>query len=65
MGYVSGGLLGRHSCSMPRERKFEEPGRQLGPFRTQIRLSQRPLYVCMLDSDQEAPEEVQGLIHPG
>ena len=34
LGYVSGGLLGRH-----RELEFEEPGRQEGPFNTQFFLS--------------------------
>ena len=57
-----GGLLGRHGRSMPREMDFEEPGRQEEPFRTQLRLNRHPMYVCMLGSDLEAPEEVQGLI---
>ena len=55
--YVSGGLLGRHSRSMPRELDFEEPGRQEGPFRTQLRLSRHPLYVYVLDLDPKALEE--------
>ena len=36
--YVSGGLLGRNSSSMPRALDFEEPERQEGPFRTQLLL---------------------------
>ena len=47
---------------MPREVDFEEPGRQEGQFRTQLWLSRHPMYVCVLGSDLEAPEEVQGLI---
>ena len=47
---------------MPREVDFEEPGRQEGPFHTQLWLSRHPMYVCVLGSDLEAPEEVQGLI---
>ena len=62
LGYVSGGLLGRHGCSAPRELDFEEPGCQEGPFRTQLRLNRHTMYVCVLGSDPEAPEEVQGLI---
>ena len=30
LGFVSGGLLGRHSRSIPRELDFEEPGCQEG-----------------------------------
>ena len=33
-----------------------------GVFRTQLQLSRHPLYVYVLGSDPEAPEEVQGLI---
>ena len=55
-------MLGRHSRSMPREVDFEEPGRQEGPFRTQLWLSRHPMQVCVLGSDPEAPEEVQGSI---
>ena len=47
---------------MPRKMDFEEPGRQKGPFRTQLWLSRHPLYVYVLGADLEAPEEVQGLI---
>ena len=47
---------------MPREVDFEEPGCQEGPFRTQLWQSRHPMYVCVLSSDLEAPEEVQGLI---
>ena len=57
--YVSGGLLGRQSRSIPRELDFEEPGLQEGPFRIQLLLGRHPLYVYVLGS--EAPEEVQGL----
>ena len=39
LGYVSGGLLGLHIRSMPSKLDFEEPGRQEGPFHTQLRLS--------------------------
>ena len=56
LGYVSGGLLGRHSCSMPRELDFEEPERQEGLFRTQLRVNQHPLYVYVLGLDSKAPE---------
>ena len=52
----------QHSRSMPRELDFEEPGRQEGLFRTQLRLSRHPMYVFVLGSDPEAPEEVQGLV---
>ena len=33
-----------------------------GVFRTQLLLRRHPLYVYVLGSDPEAPEEVQGLI---
>ena len=64
LGYVSGGLLGRHGSSTPRELDFEEPGCQEGPFRTQLRLNRHTMYVCVrvLGSDLEAPEDVHGLI---
>ena len=62
LGYVPGGLLGQHSRSMLTELDFEEPELQEGPFRTQLRLSRHPLFVHVLGSDPEAPEEVQGLI---
>ena len=45
LGYVSGGLLGRHGRSAPRELDFEEPGCQEGPFRTQLRLNRHSMYV--------------------
>nr|XP_022308171.1 uncharacterized protein LOC111114176 [Crassostrea virginica] len=57
LGYVSGGLLGRHGRSTPRELNFEEPGCQEGPFRTQLRLNRHSMYVCVLGSDPEASEE--------
>ena len=57
-GMFRGGFLGRHGCSMPREVDFEEPGRQEGPFRTQLWLSRHPMYVYVLGSDLEAPEKV-------
>ena len=64
LGYVSGGLLGRHGCYAPRELDFKEPGCQEGPFRTQLRLNRHTMYVCVrvLGSDLEAPEDVHGLI---
>ena len=46
---------------MVRELDFKEPGRQEKSFLTELRLSRSPLYVYMLGSDPEAPEEVQGL----
>ena len=62
LGCVSGGLFGRHGRSVPRELDFEEPECQERPFRTQLRLNRHSMYVCVLGSDPEAPEEVQGLI---
>ena len=62
LGCVSGGLFGRHGRSVPRELDFEEPECQEGPFRTELRLNRHSMYVCVLGSDPEAPEEVQGLI---
>lgn len=59
LGYVLGGLLGRHGRYMPREVDFEEPGCQEGPFHTQLWLSRHPMYVCVLGLDPEAPEEVE------
>ena len=53
LGYVLGGLLGRHGRSMPREVDFKEAGCQEGPFRTQLRLSRHPMYVCVLGLDLE------------
>ena len=47
---------------MTREPDFEEPGRQEGTFRTQLRLSWSPLYMYVLVSDSTAHEEIQGLI---
>ena len=55
LGYVSGGLLGRHGRSAPRELDFEQPGCQEGPFRTQLRLNRHSMYVLVLGSDPEAP----------
>ena len=45
LGYVSGGLLGQHSRSMPMELDFEELEHQEGPFRTQLLLSRHPMNV--------------------
>ena len=56
------GLLGRHGRSMPRELDIEEPRYQEGPFRTQLLLNRHTMYVCVLGSDPEAPEDVQGLM---
>ena len=56
------GLLNQQSRSMPRKLDYEEPCRQEVPFCPQLRLSRHPLYVYVLGSDLEAPEEVQGLI---
>ena len=49
---------------MPRKLDFEEPGRQEGSFRIQLRLCGHPLYVYVnvLGSDLQASREVQGLI---
>ena len=40
----------------------EEPERQERSFRTELLLNRHPLYVYVLSSVPEAPEEVQGLI---
>ena len=59
LGFVLGGLLGRHSRSMPRELNFKDPGRQEGPF--VLSLNRHSLYVCVLSPDPP-PKEVHGLI---
>lgn len=47
LGNVLGGeLLDRHCPSIPRKLDFEDAGYYKGPFRTKLRLSKHPMFMC-------------------